>query len=112
MKNLFQSYSKQQWSWALYDWANSTYSTTVMAGFFPVFFKEYWSFGFDPSISTARLGGSVSIASFIVAFLTPFLGAVADRRPWKKKLLFSFMLLGAISCGVMASVEQGAWQMA
>jgi UMF1 family MFS transporter len=24
-------------SWALYDWANSAFATTVMAGFFPVF---------------------------------------------------------------------------
>ncbi|SVB67613.1 uncharacterized protein METZ01_LOCUS220467, partial [marine metagenome] len=30
-------------SWSFYDWANSAFSTTVMAGFFPVFFKEYWS---------------------------------------------------------------------
>ncbi|MGH8203920.1 MAG: MFS transporter, partial [Steroidobacteraceae bacterium] len=28
--------------WALYDWANSAFATTVMAGFFPVFFKQYW----------------------------------------------------------------------
>ena len=25
-------------SWALYDWANSAFATTVMAGFFPLFF--------------------------------------------------------------------------
>ena len=30
-------------SWALYDWANSAFATTVMAGFFPIFFKQYWS---------------------------------------------------------------------
>jgi UMF1 family MFS transporter len=33
------------WSWALVDWANSAFATTVMAGFFPVFFKQYWSVG-------------------------------------------------------------------
>ena len=27
------------YSWALYDWANSTFATTVMAGFFPFFLK-------------------------------------------------------------------------
>ena len=26
-------------SWALYDWANSAFATTVLAGFFPVFFQ-------------------------------------------------------------------------
>ena len=30
-------------SWALYDWANSVFATTVIAGFFPVFFKQYWN---------------------------------------------------------------------
>lgn len=32
-------------SWALYDWANSAFATTVIAGFFPIFFKQYWSAG-------------------------------------------------------------------
>jgi MFS-type transporter involved in bile tolerance (Atg22 family) len=36
------------WSWAFYDWGNSAYSTTVTAGFFPLFFKEYWA---DPNSS-------------------------------------------------------------
>ena len=28
------------WSWALYDWANSAYATTVMAGFSLFFLKN------------------------------------------------------------------------
>ncbi|MEJ2165095.1 MAG: MFS transporter [Desulfobacterales bacterium] len=47
---------KAVWGWAMYDWANSVYVTTVMAGFFPVFFKEYWSYGVDVNMSTALLG--------------------------------------------------------
>jgi len=30
-------------AWAMYDWADSAFATTVMAGFFPLFFKQYWS---------------------------------------------------------------------
>ncbi len=30
-------------SWSFYDWANSAFATTVMAGFFPLFFKGYWA---------------------------------------------------------------------
>ena len=30
-------------AWSLYDWANSAFATTVMAGFFPIFFKMYWN---------------------------------------------------------------------
>ena len=39
-------------AWALYDWANSAFATTVMAGFFPTFFRQYWSLGADPTDST------------------------------------------------------------
>jgi len=47
---------KAIWGWAMYDWANSAFATTVMAGFFPIFFKQYWSYGVDVNMSTARLG--------------------------------------------------------
>ena len=41
---------KRAWrSWALYDWANSAFATTVMAGFFPLFFKAYWANPNNPS---------------------------------------------------------------
>ena len=32
-------------AWAIYDVGNSAFATTVMAGFFPIFFKDYWSAG-------------------------------------------------------------------
>src|SRR3569833_2535826 len=43
-------------SWAFYDWANSAFATTVLAGFFPIFFKNYWSAGADVADSSLRLG--------------------------------------------------------
>ncbi|MDH5656798.1 MAG: MFS transporter, partial [Spirochaetia bacterium] len=39
-------------SWALYDWANSAFSLTIMSGFFPIFFKDFWSEGVEPTVST------------------------------------------------------------
>ncbi|MEW8500865.1 MAG: hypothetical protein AB2699_20350, partial [Candidatus Thiodiazotropha taylori] len=47
-------------AWTLYDWANSAFATTVMAGFFPVFFKQYWSAGVEVTESTFRLCMSIS----------------------------------------------------
>ena len=72
------------WSWSLYDWANSAFATTVMAGFFPVFFKSYWANPDNPQESTFYLGIANSIASTIVAALAPFLGAIADKAAAKK----------------------------
>ena len=58
---------REIFGWAMYDWANSAFATTVMAGFFPIFFKDYWSAGADVNVSTAQLGVANSIASLIVA---------------------------------------------
>ena len=100
------------WSWAFYDWANSAYSTTVMAGFFPLFFKEYWADPHNPSQSTFYLGMANSIASLVVAALAPLLGSVADQGSAKKKFLTFFAFLGVIMTGGLWMVAQGNWQMA
>ncbi|MCF7948342.1 MAG: MFS transporter [Spirochaetia bacterium] len=100
------------WSWALYDWANSAFATTVMAGFFPVFFKSYWADPTNLQQSTFYLGMANSIASIIVAALAPFLGAVADRGSTKKKFLTLFAFLGIIMTGSLWFVQMGFWQLA
>ena len=99
-------------AWSLYDWANSAFATTVMAGFFPVFFKEYWSTTDSVTLSTWYLGLGNSIASIIVAALAPFIGAIADRGTAKKKLLIFFAFLGIIATGGLWIVDQGHWQIA
>lgn len=96
-------------SWALYDWANSAFATTVMAGFFPIFFKEYWANPGQPQESTFYLGLANSLASIIVAALAPFLGAVADRGSAKKKFLFFFAFLGIVMTGALYMVAKGHW---
>ena len=77
---------KHLWAWAAYDWANSAFATTVMAGFFPVFFKQFWNIGVQSTESTARLGWANSRAFFLVLVLAPFLGALADQRGNKEAL--------------------------
>ena len=54
---------RKTFSWALYDWANSVFATTVIAGFFPIFFREYWSVGVENVETTFRLGAASSISS-------------------------------------------------
>jgi len=96
----------------MYDWANSAFATTVMAGFFPLFFKAYWADPGNPQESTFYLGLANSLASIIVAAMAPFLGAIADRGTAKKKFLFTFAFLGIIMTGGLWFVAQGYWQMA
>ena len=103
---------RAQWSWALYDWANSAFATTVMAGFFPVFFKSYWATGMPATESTVRLGTANAVASLLVVLLAPVLGVVADRSGRKKGLLLMLTLLGVLMSGGLFLVAEGYWLVA
>ncbi len=103
---------KKTLAWCLYDWANSAFATTVLAGFFPVFFKEHWSAGADVSLSTFHLGSANSLASVIIALLAPALGAIADRGGAKKKFLLFFTAMGVVMTGCLHLVAKGQWQLA
>ena len=103
---------KAIFGWAMYDWANSAFATTVMAAFFPVLFKQFWSAGADPVVSTAKLGLANSIAGIAVALCAPVLGAIADRGGLKKKLLFFFAFIGVVMTSSLYLVSKGNWQMA
>ena len=99
-------------SWALYDWANSAFATTVMAGFFPLFFKQYWSAGTEATVSTFWLGMGNGIASAVVALLAPFLGAVADRGGTRVRLLLFFTVIGVAMTAGLYWVARGDWPLA
>jgi len=104
--------NKKIFSWAMYDWANSVFFTTVMAGFFPVFFKKYWNTEATVLQSTERLGLLLAIAGFILALLSPLLGVISDYRRSKKKFLFGFMFIGVLANAALFWVPQGEWFLA
>ena len=99
-------------AWGLYDWANSAFATVVIAGFFPLFFKQYWSEGVDPTVSTFRLGVANSVASLLVLLVAPVLGAIADRDGYKKAFLRAFAGLGIAATAALYFVGQGQWELA
>ena len=104
--------TRQKWGWAMYDWANSAFATTVMAGFFPVFFKEYWNSGVDAATSTFRLGMANSLASLLIVLLAPLLGAIADCMSRRKAMLFSFAFLGVLMTAGLYLIGEGDWFLA
>ncbi len=104
--------NKQILAWSLYDWANSAFATTVLAGFFPVFFKQYWGGELAASESTFWLGAASSFAALVVALSAPALGAIADAGGRRKSFLASFACLGILSTAAMFWLAQGAWELA
>ena len=109
---MIKNNQKAVWGWALYDWANSAFATTVMAGFFPVFFKVFWSHGANVNVSTARLGLGNALASLIVALMAPILGAAADKSDTRKKFLILFAYLGVLMTASLFLVGKGQWVLA
>jgi UMF1 family MFS transporter len=99
-------------AWAMYDWANSAFATTVMAGFFPMFFKQYWSADIAATTSSFWLGVANALASLVIMLASPLLGAMADRGRAKKRWLLVFSLLGILTTGALALVAQGQWPVA
>lgn len=96
----------------MYDWANSAFATTVMAGFFPLFFKKYWAGDLPVSESTFLLGNANALASLLVVVLAPILGAIADKGGAKKRFLLFFAMMGVVMAGSLYMVSQGEWAMA
>jgi UMF1 family MFS transporter len=96
----------------LYDWANSAFATTVMGVFYPVFFKQQWSHGVDPNLSTARLGFGHAAASLLVAVMAPMLGAMADQSGRRKRFLTGFTYVGVAMTLALAFIPKGYWLMA
>lgn len=101
--------TRKELSWAMYDWANSAYFTTVVAGFFPVFLNTFWSDSGSTGLSTQRLGLTLTIMNLALAIVSPLLGTISDFRATKKKFIFIFMLVGTLTTAGLFFLKQGDW---
>jgi len=96
-------------AWAMYDWANSAFWTTVILAVFPAFFSDYAAAGVAPTVATARFAWATTLAVTIVAVIAPVLGAMADYRALKKKMLAACVGLGVLATLLMATIGRGDW---
>lgn len=78
--------SRAIWSWALYDFANSPFTTLVVSFIYAAFFTKV--IAADEISGTALWSRGVTMTALAVAALSPFLGAVADRGGYRKAFLF------------------------
>ena len=97
-------------AWAFYDWANSAFATTIMAGFFPVF---YSAISQDITTEQSQFWFNVTLAaaSVLIAVSAPILGAVGDRGGARKKFLAFFAGIGILMTAALAWVHAGHWGM-
>ncbi|MDR3416235.1 MAG: MFS transporter [Nevskia sp.] len=103
---------RSQLAWALNAWGNHAFSTTVLVGFFPVFFDKYWARELPGARSTFWLGCTNSAAAFVVMLVAPWLGAMADRRGRKKRYLGWFTAVGVAASAALGLIGAGQWPLA
>jgi UMF1 family MFS transporter len=96
-------------TWALYDWANSAFATTVMVVFFPLFFKQHLTVDQSAATSTFWLGVANGTSSFVLAVMAPWLGAMADKGNAHIRMLAWFTAIGVIPTALLAFVGSGDW---
>jgi UMF1 family MFS transporter len=96
--------------WAMYDWANSAYSTVIAGAVLPVFFEarvvgdEGWN-GYSGEAMWSFVAAAASAALFL---LMPVLGAMADFSAGKKRFLAVFAYGGAVFSTLLFFAQSGA----
>ena len=73
------------WSWALYDWANSAFTTLVVIFIYSTWFSK--AMAPDEVTGTAWWSRAVAVSAILTAVLSPILGAAADRAGARKRFL-------------------------
>jgi UMF1 family MFS transporter len=110
-----QVHKKAIWSWAMYDWANSAFITTIGSAVMPTFFCAVAAIGLSQiqqSRATQVWGLTTAMAAAIVAALAVVLGPIADYTASKKRFLGVFAGLGIAASLLMVNVGRGDWVMA
>ena len=96
-------------AWALYDWANSAFSTVIGAAVFPIFYANVAAVDLPANEATARYAFTASTSLALIALLMPVLGTVADYLGAKKRLLGTFLALGVVATATMFFIGRGDW---
>lgn len=96
-------------AWAMYDWANSAFQTTIIAAVFPIYFRRVVAADMPEAEALSRFAWASTIAILVVAVVAPLLGAIADHAAIKKRLLAIFAGIGITSCFAMFWLTEGEW---
>lgn len=99
-------------AWTMYDWANSTFATTIAAAVLPVYYSTVASKNLQPHEATSNWAFTTTIALVLVALLGPILGAMADFSGAKKRFMGVFVILGVTGTALLYLVKSGDWLMA
>jgi len=89
---------KALFGWAMYDFANSAFTTLVVTFIYATYFTK--SIAPDEITGTVLWSRAITICGLTVALVSPFIGAMADQRGHRKRYLL-FFTMTAVFCSAM-----------
>jgi UMF1 family MFS transporter len=96
---------REVFGWAMYDFANSGYTTVVMTAVFNAYFVGVVAG--NASWATLAWTSSLALSSLVVMFTMPSLGALADLRAIKKRMLMVTTAGCVLATAVLALAGPG-----
>ena len=86
------------WSWCLYDWANSAFTTLVVTFIYSAYFTA--AFADDPGRGTALWSRGITASALAIAALAPIAGALADRGGRRRYLILCSLVCVAATAAL------------
>ncbi|CAH9018774.1 MFS transporter [Candidatus Nitrosacidococcus sp. I8] len=102
-KTIYPVSKSALFSWALYDWASSSFSAIITTFVFAAYFTK--KVAENETIGSAQWGNTLGIAGMIIAFAGPILGAIADQSGRRKLWVFGFTILCIIPTAFLWMIE-------
>jgi len=95
-------------AWAMFDFANSSYTTVVTTAIFNAYFVKTICHDLTLPNATFSLTLTYGIANFIVVATAPVVGAIADAYVIKKRFLAAATIVCVLCTALLSTVHQGA----
>ena len=106
-------YKRRINAWAMYDWANSAFATTILASLLPIYYSTVAGSTLpSEATATAYWSLTISFSLFILAILSPILGTISDVMRSKKRFLAVCIGGGVVGTGLLIFVGTGDWLLA
>ena len=93
------------WSWCLYDWANSAFTTLVVTFVYSAYFAQ--TFADDPGRGTLLWSRGVTVSALLIAVCAPLVGALADQG-YRRRYFIGCTVLCCLMTVVLAFIRPSA----
>ena len=92
-------------AWALYDWANSAFTTLVVTFVYAAYFTA--AIAPDEVTGTGQWSRAVAVSGITIALLSPLLGAMADRSGHRRRYLAAATWICCAATAALTFVSPG-----